>query len=405
MMPAANLSLALMLVAVVLPGQQPAPAEPPATQDGGVWSEGFGSAANYRSALAHALEDAVAKVKGTSVARGSLLRSRLAVVAQREPGDDAEWLDGDPTAQRNWVQLQLAGFVLTYEVLERQRHDDRQWDVRVKALVSNQAGREAVFVVELQDGDLREWQLERFDEEQPGAQPVRERGEVTGPKIGEYLRNSRMVKIAARSGVRVDAGSAARERDKDGQQLIASHRVVVAWKPVGVQSVIERKNRARPTSGPRPELLTGGSVQVSVRVENLVEGTDLLDQTLTIAADAQTMPVERLADYVNALVDKAKAAVAEAIVFAMKPPVVLRAWQEDGKGPWFVEAAVARRVAGQYRAFVVGNQGSLGSPDWVTLGRATLVGGDDASCRFRLEGVGDPSLVEANVTEVRPIKD
>src|SRR5690606_18931859 len=112
---------------------------------------------------------------------------------------------------------------------------------------------------------------------------------------------------------------------------------------------------------------------------------------------------DRIADYVNALVDKAKAAVAETVFFALKPPVVVRVWQAGDE--WRIEAAVARRVAAAYRAVAVGNHGSLSSPDWAPLGRAVLLDGDDATCTFRLEDVAEPHRVEPQVTEVRPIED
>jgi len=395
------------LLGASLSCQEPEATPAPASQEraDGTWSEGFGRATSYRSALANALEEAVAKVKGIGVARGAGVRSRLSVVSQSKDGDKDGWFDGEADSEKEWVQQQIAGFVLAYEVLDKEKAEDRQWEVRVKALIASLEGLDATIVIDLQDSDLRNWQLERFDEG-TGAVVGREKGEFAGPKIAEYLRKSRLVKIAAKgTGVKVTAGSAVREREKAGNQVVASHRVAIQWQPVAVLSTIEKPNVARPSAGQRPEFLTGGSVQVSVRVENLVENTELLDQTFTVTADPKAMPTERIADYVNALVDKAKATVAENVYFALKPPVVVRAWQEGGDGEWRIEATVAKRVAAPYRSFVVGNSGSLSSPDWVTLGSAVLLDGNDASCTFRLEGVEDPSRVEANVTEVRPIKE
>jgi hypothetical protein len=101
--------------------------------------------------------------------------------------------------------------------------------------------------------------------------------------------------------------------------------------------------------------------------------------------------------------DQAKAAVAEAIFFALQPPVVTRKWTDDA-GSWLVEAAVGRRVASAYEGFSIGAMGSLASPDWRPVGRAVCVGGDDATCTFRLVDVADPSLVEVGVSEVRPAR-
>lgn len=372
---------------------------------GGTWAEGFGRATNYRSALANALEDAVAKVKGVGVARGAGVRSRLSVVSQSKDGDGEGWFDGEADAEKEWVQQQIAGFVLAYEVLDKRKAEDRHWEVEVKAQVASRDGLDATVVIDLEDTDLRAWQLERVDEKD-GAVVGRERGEFAGPKIAEYLRNSKLVKIAAKGpGVRTGAQSARREQEKAGHQLVPSHRVVIAWQPVQLRSTIEKPNIARPTSGPRPEFLSGGAVQVSVRVEDLIENIELLDRTMTVTADPKAMPTDRLADYVNTLVDKAKAAVAGAVFFALKPPLVTRIWQEGEDGEWRIEAAVARRVAAPYRSFAVGNSGSLSSPDWRPLGRAVLLDGDDRACTFRLDGVDDPGRIEVDVTEVRPLED
>ncbi|MBL9077625.1 MAG: hypothetical protein JNL08_08985 [Planctomycetes bacterium] len=387
------------------PPAAPAPTAPAAQAADGTWSEGFGRATNYRSALANAIEDAVAKVKGIGVARGGGVRSRLSVVSQSKEGDQDGWFDGEADSEREWVQQQIAGFVLAYEVLDKQKAEDRQWEVKVKAKVASPEGLDATVVVDLQDGDLREWQLERIDE-QDNAVVGRERGEFAGPKIAEYLRNSKLVKIAAKSGgVQTNAQSAVREREKAGQQLVPSHRVVITWQPVQLRSLIEKPNVARPTAGARPEFLIGASVQVSVRVEDLIENVELLDRTWVVTGDAKGMPTERKADYVNAVVDKAKAEVAGAVFFKLKPPVVTRVWQEAEGGEWRIEAAIARRVAGPYRSFALGNPGSLSSPDWVTLGRAALLDGNDTTCTFRLDGVEDPSRIEPAVTEVRPLED
>jgi hypothetical protein len=398
LIPVCAAACGIVLLLAGLGAQQPpvgsAPASPAAAD--GTWSEGFGRAKSYRSALAFALEEAVAKVKGVGVARGAAVRSRLAVVAEHRDGEDAH----------EWVQMQIAGFVLSYEVLEKQQTQDGEWEVKVRALIASQAGLDATVVVDLQDGDLRSWQLERFDEDAPGAAVGRERGEFAGPKIADYLRQSRVVQIAARGqGVAVTDGSAPREREKAGRQVVASHRVVLAWQPVAVQAAIERTNPARRTTGPRPEYLVGGSVQVSVQVEDLIANLELFDQTLTISADAKPVPVERLADYVNALVDKAKAIVAENVYFALRPPLVTRVWQDAGAGEWRLEASIARRIAAQFPGFVVGNHGSLTAPDWVPLGRAVLLDGSDTACTFRLESADDPKRIEPNFTEVRPIKD
>ena len=408
-------SLAAALVACVLlvsPRTQeaqsvPAPTSASRTQEGGVWSEGFGRATSYRSALANAIEDAVGKVKGIGVARCPAVRSRLSVVSEHKDGDKDGWFNGEADGEREWVQQQIAGFVLGYEVLRKDKGEDRQWEVTVKAHVAARDSTDATIVVDLVDSDLRQWHLDRVDEDPSAAAPARQTGDFGGPKIAEYLRKSRLVKIVAKGGgVQVGEGSAAREKEKAGHQLVASHRVTIRWAPLVVQSLIEKPNKARPTSGPRPEYLTGGSVQVAVRVEDLVENVELLDESFTVAADTgEAMPIERVDAYVNALVDKAKAIVAEKVFFTLKPPVVLRKWQEEKGGEWRVEVQMAKRVAAGYRSFVVGNNGSLSSPDWQVLAQAVLVDGNETSCTFRLEAVDDVSRVEPNLTEVRPIRN
>ncbi len=391
---------------VALPGQEPgtAPAPKATKQESGAnRTEGFGRATNYRTALANALEDAVAKAKGVSVARGPALRSRLSVVSDHKDGDKDGWFDGEADAEREWVQQQIAGFVLAYDVVKKEKANDGHWEVTVKAEIASPDNADAVLVIDLVDTDLRRWQLERSDEGAPGAVTTKN-GEFSGPKIGEYLRRSKLVKIVAKgSGVKVGEGSAVREREKAGQQVVASHRVSITWQPVVVQSLIEKPNKARPTSGPRPEYLVGGSVQVSLRVENLVENTELLDEVVTVPADqGGSQPVEALDAYVNALVDKAKAIVAEKVFFTLKPPVVLRKWEEGGE--WRIEVQMSKRIAATYRRFHVGNNGSLSSPDWQPLGTAVLADGNDSTCVLRLEGVDEPSRIEPGVTEVRPAK-
>lgn len=390
------------------PAQQgPGVQQGPGTQQGGTWSEGFGRATSYRAALAAALEDAVGKAKGISVARGAGVRSRLSVVADQKDGVTEGFLNGDSEAdgEREWVQQQIAGFVLRYDITKKVKAEDRQWEVTVKALIASTESLDDTIVVDLEDNDLRKWQLTRFEEDRGGEEGAKQGGEFAGPKVGEYLRKSRLVKIAAKgSGVQVGSGAAVKEREKAGHQLVPSHKVTIAWDRLEVQSQIDKPNRARPSSGPRPEYLVSGSVQVALRVEDLVENVVLLDETFAVTADGSA-PVAQTDGYVTALVDKAKAMVAEKVFFALKPPVVVRKWQADGDaGPWLVEVRMARRVAATYQEFALGNNGSLASPDWQPLGRAVLVDGTDQSCTFRLEDVAEPARVEPNVTEVRPIK-
>ncbi|MEO6596263.1 MAG: hypothetical protein ABIP94_16060 [Planctomycetota bacterium] len=404
-------------VSLAVRAQEPAqkqPATPAATiaaPPGSTWSEGFGRATSYRTALANAIEDAVAKVKGISVARGPAVRSRLSVVSDHKEDGQEGWFNGEADRESEWVQQQIAGFVLRYEIERKEKAADGQWEVGVKALIASKDAMDSTIVIDLEDSDLRKWQLERFEEDAPSRAFARQSGEFVGPKIAEYLRKSRVVKIVAKgSGVSVESGSAAREKEKAGHQLVASHRVVVNWQPIVVKAVVEKPNRARPTSGPRPEFLTGGSVQVTIRVDDLIENTELFSETFAVPADASpAQPIERVDDFVNALVDKAKAAVAEKVYFALKPPVVRRRWQPEGSSEWLIEVQVARRVAAAYDHFAVGNNGSLASPDWQPLGQAVLVplptgatGGD--TCTFRLEGVQDPDRIEPDLTEVRPLK-
>jgi hypothetical protein len=94
---------ALLLAAMA--GQDPPPSAPPAPApapaSGSTWSEGFGRATNYRSALANAIEDAVAKVKGISVARGPAVRSRLSVVSNTRPAPRTVGATVSPTRSAN----------------------------------------------------------------------------------------------------------------------------------------------------------------------------------------------------------------------------------------------------------------------------------------------------------------
>jgi len=369
------------------------------------WSEGFARAASYRSALAQSLEDAVAKAKGVEIARGPSIRSRLSVVTESEDGDQEGFFDGESEREREWVQQQIAGFVKTYEVTKKDKADDRMWEVTVRALVAGLEQIESELVIELIDNDLRSWQLERYEEDGPGRAFDRRKGAFEGPKIGEYLRRSGTVKVISNGpGVQVSSGSERSQREKQGQQLVASHRITIDWQPLTVSSLVEKPNIARPTSGPRPEYIQGGSVTVMVRVDNLIERTVLLDETFAVPGDKPgTYSADRLDAFITQLVDKAKAEVAKKIFFTLRQPTVMRKWVGEG-GKWFVEARISRRVATGFKQFSIGNNGSLANPDWQSLGVAKLIGGSSTSCTFELENISDLTAIEAEVSEVRPVR-
>jgi hypothetical protein len=275
----------------------------------------------------------------------------------------------------------------------------------VRALVASLQQLESELVIELIDNGLRSWQHERYEEDGPGRAFDRRKGQFEGPKIGDYLRRSGAVKIVSRgAGVKVAPQSERTEREKLGHQLVASHRVVINWQPLTVRSMVEKPNQARPTRGPRPEHMQGGSVQVAVKVEDLIEGTVMLEETFSVPGDKpESYSADRSEAFITQLVDKAKAAVAKKVFFTLRQPVVMRKWAGVG-GKWFVEVRISRRVASGFKKFSIGNNGSLGNPDWQNLGSAKLVGGSGASCTFQLDGVGDLALVAAGVSEVRPVQ-
>jgi hypothetical protein len=405
-----NLVCSVLLAAAVpavaaVPAQEAPQAKAAEDARKDAWSEGFGRAPSYRSALAQALEDAVAKAKGVEIARGPSIRSRLAVVAEHEDGEQRGFFDGEAENEREWVQQQIAGFVRSYEVDKKAKADDRMWEVSVRALVAGLDHLASELVIELQDNDLRSWQLERFEEGGPGRAFDRRKGRFQGPKIGEYLRRSGAVKVTGSGkGVNVRTGTERTQREKAGHQLIASHRVVIEWQPLVVQSLVEKPNKARPTKGPRPEYMSGGAVTVTLKVEDLVHDVVLLDETFSVPADKPSQwSADRLDAFVTDLVDKAKGEVAKKVFFTLRPPVVMRKWAGDG-GAWFVEARMSKRVAAGFRKFTVGNDGSLANPDWQDLATATLVGGSAQSCTFRLADVADASRIVADVSQVRPVR-
>jgi hypothetical protein len=404
--PAAMKHLAALVAFVSLtPIHAAAQEQPPAAspaRDG--WVQGVGSGPSQRAALANALEDAIGRRHGVRIVRGPGIRSRLAVVAKEVEAKDAR-LPAEAELEHEWVARQLDGVIETYEVTRSERQADGRCDVEVSAKVAAFTPGKDAFVVDLVDDDLRQWRLERFEEGAAGGPFDRLDGAYDAPSIRENLRATQRVKFTAKgSGVKADGDTALRERAKLGQQLVASHRVVVGWQPMQFRSEVERPNRARPTSGPRPQRLVAGSVRVTVKVVDLVEDVDLFDRALNVdlVVPPET-PVERLDAMAIQLGDQAKAAVAEAIFFALQPPVVTRKWADEA-GAWLVEAAVGRRVAAAYDGFSVGAMGSLASPDWRPVGRAVYVGGDDAKCTFRLVDVADPALVEVGVSEVRPAR-
>ena len=403
-------AFALGVAVVPLLAQDPPAAGAPAAglprpQSADGWSEGFGRATNYRTALANAIEDAVGKSKGIAVARGPGVRSRLSVVANYSDQVPNGWFDGEADSEREWVQQQIAGFVQKYEVKQKEKANDGQWEVTVRAQVAVHDANEPEMVIDLQDSELSKWQLERFEEGQ-GTAFARDSGNYQAPRLAENLRRTNVIKVVAKSGgVSIGSGAAVREREKAGQQLVASHRIVVQWQPMQLRSEQERPNRARPTSGPRPEYLVAGSVRVDVKVVDLVQNIDVLELPLTIPIDIPPgTTADRRDAFVVALADKATAAVAELAFFALRPPVVVRKWPSDDGKDWLVEVKLSRRIVSGYDTFVVGNNGSLASPDWQRLGTAVLVGGTDSSCTFKLQGVEDLARIEPKVTEVRPTR-
>ena len=404
MNPTPLLLLCVLASSLAAAPQQPAPAAAPVLADG--VTEGFGRATNYRTALAQALEDAVGKAKGIAVARGPGVRSRLSVVSSWSDEVPDAWFDGESDQEREWVQQQIQGFVQRYDVVKKDKANDGQWEVTVRAQVALHDGREPVLVIALGGNELGKWQLERFEEGGQGGAFARDGGDYRGPRLAENLLRTGAIKVqAGTEGVKVGDGSAPREREKQGQQLVASHRVTIDWQPMQLQSSVEKPNKARPSAGPRPEWLVAGSVQVQVKIVDLVQNVEVFDRPLTIAVDVPAgTGIDRRDAYVVKLADQATAAVAEQVFFALRPPVVLRKWPGEGGTDWFVEVRMARRVAAGYQAFTVGNPGSLSSPDWQRLCGAALVGGTETSCTFRLLELDDPSRIEAELTEVRPVR-
>ena len=388
-------SLALaVLMACSLAAQEGAPPEQQALERGAAaeasWQEATGSGPTLRTALAQALRGAVSRARGAAFVLEPSVRSRLEIVARHERGGD-----GDSSIDRAWTLGQLPGLVLDFEVLDQRPRGESGYDVRLRALVSSRAVAAASIVVELVDNDLTSWVLERFEESGPGRAFDQRRGRFEGPRIGSYLRRSGAVRIASPAG---DDPVAAATR------LVPSHRVVIDWQPLVVRSTVEKPNRARPTSGPRPEFMSGGAVDVAVRVEDVVQGVTLLDEKISVpAVRPDTFSIDRLDAFVTDLVDVAKAQVARRIFFTLRPPVVLRKWVGDG-GAWHVEARISKRIASGFQEFVLGQDGSLASPDWRRLAAADFVGGSAVSSTFRLGGLLDASQVEVGVCEVRPIR-
>lgn len=368
----------------------PQDAQAPVAADA-AWSPGEGQGSSYRSALARAISSAVVAARGAGAAEDASVRARLRIVAEYDAG--LQVFDASGERERAWVLGQLVGIVDDYVVASRVQGEGAAWVVRVRARVASVNG--PAFVVELEDGGIGSWELERFEEGGLGQAFDRRRGRFEGPPIASYLRRSGLVKLA--SG-QTDGAERAQSRS------VPSHRVVVTWKPLAVRSTLEKPNPARPTKGPRPEQLSGGVAEVTLRVEDLTQGVTLLNEELSIPSNASgAWPSSRLDAYVNELVDQAKAQVAQRIYFALSPPVVLRKWVAQG-GAWHVEVKIPERVARGARAFVAGADGGLSSPDWQRVAAATLVGGSATSCTFRLEGLTDASKIDVGVTEVRPVR-
>ena len=386
-------SLALaVLMACSLAAQEGAPSEQQALERDAAaeasWHEANGSGPTLRTALAQALRSAVSRVRGAAFVLEPSVRSRLEIVARHERGGE-----GDEAFDRAWTLSQLAGLVVDFEVLDQRPRGESGYDVRLRALVSSRADADASIVVELVDNDLTSWVLERFEESGPGRAFDQRRGRFEGPRIGSYLRRSGAVRIASR------------ERDDSAAtRCLPSHRVVIEWQPLVVRSTVEKPNRARPTNGPRPEFMSGGAVDVALRVDDVVQGVTLLDEKISVpAVRPETFSIDRLDAFVTDLVDVAKAQVASRIFFTLRPPVVLRKWVGDG-GVWYVEARISKRIASGFQEFVLGQDGSLASPDWRRMATAKFVGGSAVSSTFRVGQLPDAAQVEVGVCEIRPIR-
>ncbi|MFK7738864.1 MAG: hypothetical protein AB8H80_00975 [Planctomycetota bacterium] len=380
-------------------------ARPPV--DPGAEATGSGAAATYREALQRALADAIATAAGTLDAGSPLRQARLAVVAGSPEGARPGWFDGESEQERAWVLLQLEGFLDDYQIVRKQADGSGAWQVDVRVRLAEAARAGARICIELRDGDLREWQLERSEEGGRGRPFDRCKGRFEGPKIGSYLRRSGAVSIASLAAADAGAAPAAATGANSlstSIRRVPSHRVTLRWQPLVVRSTVERPNPARPKSGPRPEYMSGGSIQVAMRIEDLLRGTVVLDETIVEPGlRGRRYPRERLDAYMTELVDRAKAVVARRIVFALAPPVVLRKWAGAG-GSWFVEARLAKLTAAGFVEFAVGNDGSLAGPDWQPLGRARLVGGNSVRCTFELVGLDELSRIQLGKSQVRPVR-
>lgn len=388
---------------LLLAQEPPAPAAPaPVIPTAGVSSVGFGRAASYREALAFALAEAVAKVKGVQIVRGAPVRDRLIIVERHPDGGRRDWFDGIADGEHEWVQQQIAGFVSGYEVEQRRKADDG-WEVTVRATVATVPDALAPIVIDLDDRGPGRWRLARFESDATVAFDT-QAGDYRGPAVAKSLRSCPGLTIVGGGArVRVAAGSAPAEREKDGHQVVASQRVVVQWGTLELQSAVEKPNVARPTNGPRPEYVLGGTVEVTLRIDDLVRGVSVLDEQFAVPADVPAgFPADRIEAAVQALADKARAVVAQKVFFALRPPVVLRKWAGEQAGQWFVEVSMPRAVAAGFRSFEVGLDGSLASPDWQPIAPATLVGGTATSCTFRVD-VADAAAIDAAAAQVRPL--
>ena len=383
--------------------QDPPPPAPAASRAG--TAEGFGRATSYRTALAEAIEEAVGKAKGIDVRRGPSWRSRMSVVTNYTDEVPNGWFDGQVDREHEWVQQQIEGFVTSYEVVKKAKADDGFWEVTVAVQVAAHDPDSQPLVVEVVDNTLGKWQFERFQKGAAGGPFARDAGTYVAPAVNEHLRRGGLKIVAAGRGVVVTGDSARDEREKAGHRLVASHRIELEWQPMLLRSEQEKPNKARPTPGPRREYLVAGSVAVRVRVVDLVQGIEVLDLPMSIPAEVGSgTSFEQRDAAIVALANRANATVAETVYFALRPPVVTRKMPADDGKSWLVEVKIEKRIAATYAEFVLGNNGTLVSPDWQTLGAATLVGGTGTSCTFRLDAGLDIDRVVIDATELRPKK-
>lgn len=393
----------LALAAAQTPGAPVTPASPAAAETKpvatakGTWVTAEGHGPGRQDALAAAIESAVMQVHGVGVAKGSTLKARLAVAKR---GDENQATDAVLEVGR--VTQQLEGFVLQMEQPTYTKVEDG-WQATVRCLVADyDAAAVERFVVQFREvfpdgGTQHTWVLG----------DARNGAALTGSDLATRLTNTqRIVLSAAGRGVAVRADSARAEAAKQGQALVASHAIEVAWSPV----VVDVMDRPTLPGARRKQALVRGAMRGTIQVVDLVGQSKVVDATFEVAIPAAEGTANSEAnrdELLRRVLSAANDEVVMKVCFALRPPKVLAVTKGEGEQPAVIDVDIPFDFADQMArlgGLEFQKETSLGDARTVSLGGALLLPADrqptKGATRVALGPGVDPSTIEVGVARL-----